>query len=189
MAHAMSTARSKRLTRDAWLEAGIEALRSEGNQALKAEPMARFMKTTKGSFYWHFKDVTDFHAALLKVWETAAVTDMTHIAEQNSGEVACLRAIAQSLADPKGGDPVLLCEPAIRGWAANNENAEDALERVDAMRLTALAGLLKNIGIGNPEVPHMLYSAAIGMSVLARQEQSEKTEAIGSLVDLILALR
>jgi len=50
-------ARSTRLTRDIWIDAGLKALVSDGPAALAAEPMARRMKTTKGSFYWHFKDV------------------------------------------------------------------------------------------------------------------------------------
>ncbi|MEH6751885.1 MAG: TetR family transcriptional regulator, partial [Paracoccaceae bacterium] len=36
--------------------AGLAALAEAGPVALKAEPMARRLGTTKGSFYWHFAD-------------------------------------------------------------------------------------------------------------------------------------
>ena len=57
-----------RLTRPDWLLAGFQALAEAGPVALKAEPMARRLGTTKGSFYWHFADVPDFHRQMLSLW-------------------------------------------------------------------------------------------------------------------------
>ncbi|MFN3661424.1 TetR family transcriptional regulator [Yoonia sp.] len=43
-----------------WLMAGFRALASHGPSALRAAALARDLGTTKGSFYWHFKDLPDY---------------------------------------------------------------------------------------------------------------------------------
>ena len=37
--------------------AGFRALSAEGPQGIRVEAIARQLKLSKGSFYWHFKDV------------------------------------------------------------------------------------------------------------------------------------
>ena len=63
-----------RLSPDKWLTAGFEALVASGPSALAAEPLARALGTTKGSFYWHFKDVPAFQDALLAAWQVPPET-------------------------------------------------------------------------------------------------------------------
>ena len=58
-----------RLNRQSWIDAGLRALVAEGPTALAAEPLARQLGTTKGSFYWHFKDVPDFQKAVIRDWQ------------------------------------------------------------------------------------------------------------------------
>lgn len=164
-------------------------LRLQGADALKAEPMARHMKTTKGSFYWHFKDVEDFQGSILTLWEQAAIVELSRILEEETGGVACFQALAQSLANPAAENAVLQAEPAVRAWSTNAVLAREVVARVDDARLSVLTTVLKRIGIANPEVAHMLYGAAIGMALIADQGKRDKSEAIGSLVDLVLALR
>src|ERR1700728_5318779 len=55
-----------------WLDQGLKALAARGFTALKAEPLAKAMGVSRGSFYWHFADVEAFHAAILKHWREVA---------------------------------------------------------------------------------------------------------------------
>ena len=48
-----------------WLDQGLKTLASRGFTALKAEPLAKAMGVSRGSFYWHFADIGAFHAAIL----------------------------------------------------------------------------------------------------------------------------
>lgn len=185
----MQPQKAKRLTRSAWIDSGIDVLRSKGSDALKAEPMARHLKTTKGSFYWHFKDVEDFQGSVLTLWEQAAIVELSRILEEDAGGVACFRALANSLADPGSTSIVLRSEPAVRAWSTNSQLAQDVVARVDEARLSVLATVLKRIGIANPEVAHMVYGAAIGMALITGEDERDRKKAIGSLVDLVLALR
>src|SRR3982074_2056879 len=43
-----------------------------GFRAVKAEPLAKAMGVSRGSFYWHFADIGAFHAAILKRWREVA---------------------------------------------------------------------------------------------------------------------
>lgn len=179
-------ASSKRLDRQNWLSTGFAALAEAGPQALKAEPLARKLGTTKGSFYWHFKDVPDYHAALLAAWEDH---DQSHAQAQLDREntpVSKLRALAQSIADPKHDHPV---EPAIRAWATGHAGAAQAVARIDTWRLSLAQALLTETGIGNPEMARIICAAAVGMASMGKTQIDDKHDAIGSLVDLVLALR
>ena len=49
-----------------WLDQGLKALAKSGFTSLKAEPLAKAMGVSRGSFYWHFADIAAFHAAVLR---------------------------------------------------------------------------------------------------------------------------
>jgi AcrR family transcriptional regulator len=40
-----------------WLRQGLKTLAQSGFTALKAEPLAKAMGVSRGSFYWHFADI------------------------------------------------------------------------------------------------------------------------------------
>ncbi|QGX99393.1 TetR/AcrR family transcriptional regulator [Roseovarius faecimaris] len=172
----MSSLAKPRLTQDTWIDAGLDALAEHGPEALKAEPLARRLGTTKGSFYWHFKDVPDFHRALLGRWEAAAQPALP-----SGSAVIQLRELAQALATADHS------EPAIRAWGRSNAQAKAALKRLDMARLELLEDLLAQVGIGNPEMARILYATALGMRGM--ESDAPGPDAMGTLVDLVLALR
>ena len=178
----MTSAR-KRLHRDDWLHAGLTALQEQGPDALKAEPLARRMGTTKGSFYWHFEDVPDFHRALLTMWEESAQAALSEAQSGSGTATSRLRHAAQSIADQAEGDAV------IRAWARGHKGADETLKRVDTARLETLHDLLSDVGVSNPEMARIILASGIGMAQLNEGDSDANTQAIGSLVDLVLALR
>lgn len=175
----------KRLRREDWLAAAEAVLAEHGAEALKAEPLARQMQTTKGSFYWHFRDVPDLHAQLLARWEAAAIAATDRAVSETGGPAAQLRDLAQALADPGPGRET---EAAIRAWAATDAAARDAVGRIDIARRDALQALLAETGISNPEMAQIIHAAALGMTLLDDTTAARRA-AVGSLVDLVLALR
>jgi len=184
----MTKAGTNRLSQGDWLRAGIGMLAAKGPGALGAEPLARHLGTTKGSFYWHFKDVPAFHAALLDLWEATAMTALDDILAAHDGPARQLRALAQGIAAPPEENATLAAEPAIRSWAAGEQKARDHVTRVDAARRAHLRALLSETGIGNPEMTRIIHAAAIGMHATGTDGE-EARDAIGSLLDLVLALR
>lgn len=179
-----------RLSPDSWIHAGFDALVAQGPSALKAEPLARGLNTTKGSFYWHFKDVPAFHEKMLRHWEDTSLAALEAVLADTGTAVQRLRHFAQS--EP-GKEDVLSAhgaalEPAIRAWAHESEDAAAAVARVDARRMEALDTLLAEIGLSNPELSRILYGARLGMAEMSGRDGIDNQNALGTLVDLILAL-
>lgn len=174
---------SSRLGPKDWLKAGAKALASAGPDALKAEPLAVRLKVSKGSFYWHFRDVPAFQKSLLEEWEVTTLTESEGAMDAGESPVATLRSLAQAFAT------VDKVELAVRSWAHAHKGARRSVERVDAARLGFLQETLSEIGIDNPEMARIIYAAAIGMNSIGKHAPKDSAAAIGSLVDLVLALR
>ena len=177
-----------RLSPENWLQAGLAALVSHGPQALKAEPLARALGTTKGSFYWHFADVPAFHEALLIHWVQMARAALPDLPGDKAQAVQHLRSLIQTGFDSTGtlGDS----EPALRSWAQSDVQAAQAMLAIDTARIGYLTRLLSQIGITNGEIARILYAAQIGTTDLAQREKTTAgAGAMGTLVDLVLALR
>lgn len=178
-----------RLSPEAWIQAGFRALTKQGPAALKAEPLARSLETTKGSFYWHFTDVPAFHQAMLSLWEDRAYADIVAGLESETNPIHRLRILGSIAAEDApqefGG---VAAEPAIRAWARENETVANAVQRIDRKRLDYLNALLKEIGLTNPELSRIIYGGLIGMQELSCNDGQPNGDAMATLVDLILAL-
>ena len=172
-----------RLTQQDWIRAGFKALKAQGPAALKAEPLARALNTTKGSFYWHFRDVSAFQKQMLTHWEDEALTGLiAEIEGQNTPHTA-LQKFVHLVADPQETTTV------IRAWAQSDPSVAQALTEIDTARLKYLAALLKRAGVSNPDIAKALYAAAIGAQILPQTETGAAQASLDTLIDLILALR
>ena len=60
------------LSREDWIEAALHALADGGPPAVAVERLAVRLQTTKGSFYWHFKDQEELITEALATWERKA---------------------------------------------------------------------------------------------------------------------
>ncbi|SLN22933.1 hypothetical protein ROA7450_00893 [Roseovarius albus] len=112
----MQQNKQHRLGVEDWLEAGLAALISDGPDLLKAEPLARRIGTTKGSFYLHFKDVHAFHERLLSYWTERTICPVQDISKNPVSE---LRDYLQSLVERTSD-----ADDAIRSWGQANPYAK-----------------------------------------------------------------
>lgn len=171
---------TQRLTRQKWIDAGLTALVAKGSVSLAAEPLARALGATKGSFYWHFKDVPALHDAVVKDWQARALSQIaTALAEDGNAEQR-LRAFGkQFICDEQ--------DPAFRAWAQTSPLVATAVSDIDVERLTYISSLLGHLGIGNPEFAQSCLGALIGL--LQLQGKTDPEQAFDTMVDLILALK
>lgn len=102
---------STRLKSSDWLTAGLDALSELGPTALKAEPLAVRLGVSKGSFYWHFRDVPAYHDALLAAWRDDSIARLPDLMNDGSTEVARLRNLARAFAAPDATEPALRAGP------------------------------------------------------------------------------
>ncbi|WP_371170337.1 TetR/AcrR family transcriptional regulator [Aliiroseovarius sp. 2305UL8-7] len=178
-----------RLSAEDWLFAGFRALAAKGPDALKAESLARELGTTKGSFYWHFKDISDFHLQMLSLWEIQSVDAITQELSQESDPVKRLYRLGDvsSQSSPQyGGDAA---EPAIRSWAYGHAQVAEAVQRVDAKRIAYLEQILSELDLTNPDFARIIYGGYIGMGTLSATDERSNKSAMSTLMAAILALR
>ena len=154
---------SDQLSAKDWLDQGLKTLAGQGFTALKAEPLAKAMGVSRGSFYWHFADIGAFHAAILTHWR----------------EVAAEAIIANIEAAAKQGDPLALLlrrvfgerltlEKAVRTWASVDANARAAVQAIDRRRLGYVESLLAQSGLPTEVArarAQILYWAFLGFAL------------------------
>ena len=146
-----------------WLDQGLKTLAGRGFTALKAEPLAKALGVSRGSFYWHFADIGAFHAAILKHWREVAAEQIIanlEAASDHDDPVALL------LRQAFGGK--LALENAVRSWATHDPMARNAVQAIDRRRLTYVAKLLRASGL-SPNVARaraqVLYWAFLGFAL------------------------
>lgn len=130
---------TEQLSADHWIRQGIKALTKSGFTALKADPLAKSMGVSRGSFYWHFADLGAFHAAVLKRWREIAAEEIIAGVEADSDEP--LKALLRRTFGAR-----LDLERAVRNWAAFDPAAQAAVRAIDRRRLDYIEALLERRG-------------------------------------------
>ena len=157
-----------------WLDQGLRTLAKSGFTALKAEPLAKAMGVSRGSFYWHFADIGAFHAAILAHWRDVAaeqvIADLEASSDHDDPLARLLRRAFVSM-------PAL--ENAVRSWAALDPVARAAVQAIDRRRLGYVERLLIASGLSTGTArarAQILYWAFLGFVVsdkpLSRQRQA-----------------
>src|ERR1700744_3953184 len=131
MTRPISRKATEQLSAQDWLHLGLKVLTAQGFTALKAEPLAKAMGVSRGSFYWHFADIAAYHIAILEHWRDVAVERIIADIEALSPDQDALPAL---LNRAFGGKPPLL-ESAMRSWAAQDAPARAVVQAVDRGRL------------------------------------------------------
>jgi AcrR family transcriptional regulator len=127
-----------------WLDQGLKALAKSGFTALKAEPLAKAMGVSRGSFYWHFADIAAFHAAVLKHWREVAAEQVIAGLEASAAEVDPLSLLLRQAFSSKQA-----LEKAVRSWATVDPKARAAAQAIDRRRLSYIEDLLKRSGLSD----------------------------------------
>src|SRR3954463_15454770 len=105
-----------------WLNQGLKTLAKSGSPALKAEPLAKAMGVSRGSFYWHFADIAAFHAAILKHWSEVATEQVIAGLEATPKDRTALAVLLRGVFSSR---PAL--ENAVRTWATVDAGARAAV--------------------------------------------------------------
>lgn len=132
-----SEARKATLSREDWINAATAALERKGIANVKIDHLARQLKVTRGSFYFHFKDLKDLLNSLLEEWrqrncepyralKTGAVTDGQAHFDAVTGVW-----IREDPFSPR-------LEMAIRDWARSSKALANAVREQDDFRMALL---------------------------------------------------
>lgn len=183
-------AMTEKLNPRSWIQAAFRALSKGGPSAIRAETIARDLNVSKGSFYWHFKNVDDLKFQMLELWQDQATGSIIVDLEATGlSAVEKLKALIDRATSggnvPYGG---LLVEAAIRDWGRYDELVAQRVAKVDRTRLDYLEQLFSEYGIKASNVHSnaaIFYAALIGLEPLAYTGQADVRTELHNLLGIL----
>jgi AcrR family transcriptional regulator len=98
---------------------------------------------SRGSFYWHFKDLSVFHELLLRNWvENAVKRPLVAAGRRGSGSAE--KSLDALIDMAFTAAPAL--ERAVHAWAAVDHRAAKAVADVNMLRIEHLRRMLEAVG-------------------------------------------
>lgn len=144
-------------TRSDWIEGGLAELAKPRTMRLSVAPVAAALGATKGSFYWHFKDLPAFRAAIADAYAERCDTCLSVTDGINDPLGALLEGLAP--------DPA--AESALRVLARGDDHVAQVLERIDRRRIDAIGAILMDQNREAARAPRLIYAAWLGVAHLA----------------------
>jgi len=172
-----------RLAKDDWITHGLRTLAKDGPNALKVGPMSTKLKVSRGSFYWHFRDIADFRSQVLQSWRERTTDQVIQELEAAKAEPDRLKHLMRRAFVPKRG-----LDRSIRSWAAEDEDVARIVASADASRVAYIAKLLVAAGVQSrralPRAAFM-YWAYLGQAIVMDPRHSSiPALAIDDISDL-----
>ncbi len=121
----------------------MELLRIRGIGGVRVLTLAKTLRVSRGSFYWHFHDRQDLLDSMLEWWDremTDSVIRDVAAARDNPGKR--LLAAAENILE---GD-LTRYDAAIRTWAEADKKTAKVLKRVIRKRLDFIVGEFRDLG-------------------------------------------
>jgi AcrR family transcriptional regulator len=174
---------SDRLNKSEWIEHGLRTLAKDGANALKVGPMSAKLKVSRGSFYWHFRDLADFRSQILRHWQERVTDHVIQELEARKGEPDRLRYLMAL------GPPHRL-ERAVRAWATQDKEVAKVVASDDARRVAYIASLLVAAGVESQQALDraiFLYWAFLGQAaVMNPRHSSIAASTLGNISKLFM---
>jgi AcrR family transcriptional regulator len=133
---------TERLTAQDWIDFALTTLADEGFHALKVDVLARKLGVSRGSFYWHFRDLGAFHARVIEHWKQIATEGIIADIERYDAAEERLDALARH-----GFAHDVVLEVRMRAWADNNAEVARVLGDIDRRRREYMEQMLVEAGI------------------------------------------
>jgi AcrR family transcriptional regulator len=163
-----------RLTITDWIKHGLRTLAGQGENALKVGALAAGLNVSRGSFYWHFKDIDDYRQALLREWQQRAGDQVIRDIDATITGPARLTALMRLAFEEDRS-----LDRAIRSWANTDSSAAEVVASVDVQRVAYIAKLLTESGVERRKAmprAEFIYWAYIGQSAVMHQAHTAITE-------------
>lgn len=175
----------RRLTREDWIRAALDALTEGGVAAVAVERLAKTVGATRGSFYWHFNDRDELVEASLELWERQNTTDLIPEGEAIEDPLDRLRHLFREVYE-QSVDPI---ETALVN-AADDPLVAPVFRRVTEARLAFLRQIFIDLGLDEAEAnarAWLAYGFYIGHHQLGRGQATNalQPDRLDHLVELL----
>lgn len=173
----MENGKSKRLSRNDWLEAALKLCES-GINKVKVAPLAEDMGVTTGSFYWHFKNRRELLESLLEYWEREMTDNAIEAAKAFAGSPE-ERILFIMDTITKGN--LARYDLPIWHWSQSDANAGRVFRRVLKKRFDFAAWMFSEAGFSREEAEvrgRMMVVYLMGESTLVPASMAKRKEAL-----------
>jgi AcrR family transcriptional regulator len=133
----------RRLTADDWIDAGFAVLADGGPNALRVDAVCERLNVTKGSFYWHFTDMSAYRGALVEAWGSLQDRNrrpFEHMPDVDPRERLAL--MMRTLVAPQHW----AVERAMRVWALTDDTVRASVQQGDGRVLRAVRQAFLDFG-------------------------------------------
>ncbi len=162
-------------TKDDWIAHALNALVTDGVDAVLILPLAKKLRVSRSSFYWYFKNRQDILDQLLKHWmstNTQAIIDRA--ARPSRSAIAGVLNIFECWVNETTYSPKL--DIAVRNWARQSKMVRKLVEKADDDRVAAIKQMYARHGLSDKDAfirARVLYYMQIGYYVLDLREPME----------------
>lgn len=177
---------AKRLSRTDWINAATKVLATSGIDMVRVDNLAKKLKITRGSFYYHFDSRKDLLQAILDSWRLKATEAVIESLKQKSHDSK--EQLMELMSLPLKGDKAqeaASIEISLRAWGRRDDIARAAVDEVDSYRISFIESLFADMGHSSRQandLAHLVYAFLIATSLVdpcaTEQTRKERTERI-----------
>ena len=144
----MNDKKTKRISKDQWLDCALDALESSGIESVRVDKLARQLGVARSGFYWHFKDRQDLLSHMLAYW----AHEYTEVVTQNKlltegPVIQRLENVMRTVRDYG----LNRFEAAIFVWSQTDPAARGAFDRAFKMRVQFIGNMFAELGFEGDE--------------------------------------
>jgi AcrR family transcriptional regulator len=178
-------------TREDWIRAGLELLKTNGHRSVKVEAMARQMGVSKGGFYGYFMNREAFLQAMLDHWANIFTNQVLSDIDDTEGTLCEKLQKLLYMVDDSKLDSL---ETPMYAWAFTDPKAQKVVMRVIKERLVFLANLFLDGGFSKEEaenranmVHHYMAGCKSFRSLLPKSGSPERHAQLDHFIKLVTA--
>ena len=182
----VSAHKKSRLQRRNWLDQALVEIIETGIEGISIDRLASNLGVTRGGFYHHFVDRTEFIDALLEYLERRWTIKLgEEIRALGLDPVQSLLALSRMIRHRRAAE----YDCVFRFWAMHNKKAQDTLERVDEYRLAVIRELFQGAGFAGIDAENRariyLYYESAEPPILAHQDSAIQEQLVVQRLNLL----
>lgn len=127
-----------------WLRAARDELIERGILAVKVDRLARRLRVTRGSFYWHFRNHKDLLEQLLQSWVETNTAPFQRVRDSGKSGPAKFEAIVDLWLSESEYDPKF--DTAVREWARVSPHVAGVVRQADDERVAVFRDIFEELG-------------------------------------------
>jgi AcrR family transcriptional regulator len=135
---------NSRLGVEDWLRAARDELIENGILAVKVDRLARRLKVTRGSFYWHFDSHADLLGKLLESWQATNTAPFEKVLQLDKSGLEKFQAIVDLWLSEEEYNPKF--DAAVREWARVFPEIAKIVLQADEVRISVLHEIFRQLG-------------------------------------------